>query len=167
MMATPHMVVGAALGRALRRPWLAYPAALASHFLLDTVPHLDAHGMFGTSRGGPTRAEATAAVVDFLVGVLVVVLVARPPRRRVMLLAGLLGILPDLVEYVPPLGPWFQSWAGAHWLVTFHHAIQHNLTPAQWPLGAATQLAVVALSLAVCLSGRRTAPRGQSLEASS
>lgn len=31
MMATPHMLTGAALGRARHRPWLVYPAALASH----------------------------------------------------------------------------------------------------------------------------------------
>lgn len=31
MMATPHMLTGAALRRALHRLWLVYPAALASH----------------------------------------------------------------------------------------------------------------------------------------
>ncbi len=35
MLATPHMCAGAALGAILRRPWLTWPAAFASHFLLD------------------------------------------------------------------------------------------------------------------------------------
>ena len=54
MMATPHMVAGAAIGRLLRRPWLAYPAAFVSHFLLDIVPHIDSHALFGADHGGLT-----------------------------------------------------------------------------------------------------------------
>jgi len=157
MMATPHMMAGAAIGRALRRPWLAYPAALASHFVLDIVPHLDSHGMFGATHGGPTRLEAIAGISDFLVGALLVGLVAsRQRRRRVMVVGGLLGILVDLVEYVPPLGPWLQSWSGAEDLIRFHHGIQHNVTVAQWPLGFATQGVVLAIALALCLRRDRT-----------
>jgi hypothetical protein len=155
MMATPHMVVGAAIGRALPRPWLAYPAAFASHFLLDIVPHIDSHGLFGAGHGGPTRLEAVAGVTDFLVGALVVCLVAkRQPARRVMLGGALFAVLMDLVEYVPPFGPWLRGWAGTAWLTRFHHRIQHNLTPAQWPLGAATQVATLAVALAICLVRR-------------
>jgi len=155
MMATPHMMVGAAIGRVLRRPWAAYPAAFASHFLLDTVPHIDSHVLFGVAHGGPTPLEASAGVTDFLIGALAAGLVAmRRPARRVMLGSALFGILIDLVEYVPPLGPWFQSWAGTAWLSAFHHRIQHNLTPAHWPLGAGTQAATLALALAICLMRR-------------
>jgi hypothetical protein len=153
------MMVGAAIGSVLRRPWAAYPAAFASHFLLDTVPHIDSHTLFGAAHGGPTPLEASAGVTDFLVGSLAVGLLAmKQPARRVMLGSALFAILIDLVEYVPPLGPWFQSWAGAAWLVTFHHRIQHNLTPAHWPLGAGTQSAALALALAICLTRR---PRGE------
>lgn len=157
MMATPHMVAGAAIGRVLRRPWLAYPAAFASHFLLDIVPHLDTHALFGVKYGGPTRLEAAGGIADFLVGTLIVGLVSRRrPDRRVMLGGALFGILIDLVEYVPPFGPWLQHWAGASWLTGFHHGIQHNLTPPHWPLGAGTQVAVLALGLAVCLARRQS-----------
>jgi len=156
MMATPHMVAGAAIGRALRRPWLVYPAAFVSHFLLDFLPHIDSHALFGVTHGGPTRLEAVAGVTDFLVGALVVGLVARRrSRRRVMLGGALSGILMDLAEYVPPFGPKFQHWAGAAWLTGFHQRIQHNLTPAHWPLGAGTQVAALALALAVCLPRRQ------------
>jgi hypothetical protein len=152
------MVVGAAVGRVLRRPWLAYPAAFASHFLLDFVPHIDSHGLFGANHGGPTRWEAAAAVTDFLIGALVVGLaVARRPGRRVMMGAALFGVLVDLLEYVPPLGPWLRNWAGAAWLVGLHHRIQHNLTVAHWPLGAATQAAALGLGLVICLAGRKSA----------
>jgi hypothetical protein len=150
------MVAGAAIGRVLRRPWLAYPAAFASHFVLDIVPHIDSHALFGVKHGGPTRLEAASGVTDFLIGALFVGLVSsRQPSHRVMLGGALFGILIDLVEYIPPFGPWFQNWAGAAWFVGFHHRIQHNLTPAHWPLGAGTQVAVLALALAVCLARRQ------------
>jgi len=166
MMATPHMVAGAAIGRTLRRPWLAYPAAFASHFLFDVVPHIDSHALFGVKHGGPTRLEAAAGVTDFLVGALIVGLVAaRQPSRRVMFGGALFGILMDLAEYVPPFGPWFQNWGGAAWLTGFHHRIQHNLAPAHRPLGAGTQAAVLALGLAVCLAGRRNKPKGVETQA--
>ena len=160
MMATPHMVAGAAIGRVLRRPWLAYPAAFASHFLLDFAPHIDSHALFGRSHGGPTRLEAAAGVTDFLIGALVVgLVVARQPSRRVMIGSALFGILIDLAEYVPPFGPWFQNWAGTEWLTGFHRGIQHNLTPAHWALGAVTQVAALGLGLAVCLAGRKSRRR--------
>jgi hypothetical protein len=155
MMATPHMLAGAALGRVLRRPWLAYPAALASHLLLDAVPHIDAHSLFGVERGGPTRMEAAAAVADFAIGAVLVGALAWRARRPTMTIAAFLAIAMDLVEYVPPVGPWFQQWPTAAGFIRFHHAVQHNLTPAQWPLGAATQAAVSALAIGVCLSGGR------------
>jgi len=160
MMATPHMVAGAAIGRVLRRPWLAYPIAFVSHFLLDTVPHLDSHALFGVKHGAPTPLEAAAGIADFLVGAVVVSLLAvRQPLRRVMLGGALFGVLIDLVEYVPPFGPWFQHWSGAAWLTGFHHRVQHNLTPADWLLGAGTQAAVLALGLAICLLGRQRKER--------
>ena len=167
MMATPHMVAGAAIGRVLRRPWLAYPAAFASHFLLDIVPHIDSHALFGVTHGGPMPLEAAAGIADFLVGALVVNLVAvRQPWRRVMLGAALFGILIDLVEYIPPFGSWFQHWSRAAWLTEFHHRIQHNLTPAHWLLGAGTQAAVLALGLAICLRGRQRKERLEGKQAS-
>jgi hypothetical protein len=158
MMATPHMLAGAAIGKVLRRPWLAWPVAFGTHFLLDFTPHLDEHAMFGVEHGGPTPVEATTAILNFLLGlVLVGWLVWRQPDRRVTLGGAIFAILIDVIEKVPPLGPWSMAWPGTAWLTEFHHAFQHNVTPAQWPLGIGTQVAVVVLSLAVLLS-RRPAP---------
>jgi hypothetical protein len=156
MMATPHMVAGATIGRIARRPWLASPAAVASHFLLDFTPHLDPHGLFGVPHGGPTRLEVTAGIADFVIGALLVgVLSVRQRHRGVMLGGALFGILIDLLEDVPPVGPWFKTWTGAAWLVGFHHGLQHNVSPAHWPLGFGTQAILLAICIPVCLHRRR------------
>jgi len=81
----------------------------------------------------------------------------RSYEDSVMLGGALFGILLDLIEYVPPIGPWLQHWSGAAWLTGFHHSIQHNLIPAHWPLGGGTQAAVLAVGLAICLVQSRRA----------
>lgn len=102
--------------------------------------------------GGPTRPEAIAGLSDLLVGSLAVALVAwRRPHRRVMVLGGLLAVLVDLVKYLPVVGPRLARTPSLHSFVLFHHGIQHNVAPAQWPLGFGTQVVVVGLALAVCL----------------
>lgn len=40
MLTTPHLLVGAAIGAQFNNPYIVVPAAVASHFVLDSVPHL-------------------------------------------------------------------------------------------------------------------------------
>jgi len=152
MTATPHILAGAVIGKVLRRPWLAWPVAFVSHFLLDFIPHLDSHAIYGVEQGGPTAPEAALGILNFTFGaVLIVWLVRRQPDRRVVLGGALFGILIDLIENIPLLGASFRTWPGTAWLSVFHHSFHHNVTPAQWPLGIATQLVVVAIALWFCL----------------
>jgi hypothetical protein len=44
MTATNHALTGALIGLSLGSPWLALPAAFASHFVLDAVPHFGFKG---------------------------------------------------------------------------------------------------------------------------
>jgi hypothetical protein len=134
---------------------LAWPTAFLSHFLLDYVPHLDSHALFGRP-GGLTFPETIMGLIDGLVGIgLVLWIVRGQPARRVMLGAATFAILIDVLDNALPWGAWFRVWSGTAWLSAFHHGFQHNLTPAQWPLGVVTQGAVVALALWICLRGRR------------
>lgn len=162
MMATPHMMAGAAIGRALHRPWLAWPVAFASHFLLDATPHVDSHTFYGVETGGPTVPEAAIGIADFVAGaVLIGWLVRRHSDRRVVLGGALFGILIDLIADTPLLGPWLDSWPGTAWVGAFHHGIQPRLGPADWLLGFGTQLIVIAVALYAIVLWRdpTTAPR--------
>lgn len=91
---TPHLVVGAAIGARLRRPGLALPAAFASHFVLDTVPHFD----IGWINGPNLSAAIDAALGAVLCGVLVWSAGTWAP-----FIAALAAVLPDapgIKEYV-------------------------------------------------------------------
>lgn len=147
MLATAHIIAGAAVGKTLRPAWVALPVAFGSHFLLDNIPHLDSHALFGAP-DRITRPEAIMALADVLVGsALVLWAVWRQQGRGVMLLAALLASVIDLVDNVPPYSGWFRGCAATSWLSAFHHGFQANLPPAQWPLGFSTQAAVVAIAL--------------------
>ena len=91
MLVTNHVLSGAAIGAAVRRPAPAFALAVASHFALDAAPHW---GKFG--RG---RKYLRVAVSDGLVGLAVMgTMTALAPRgRRAAVLAGMAGAaLPDL-----------------------------------------------------------------------
>lgn len=148
MMATPHMLTGAAIGMALhRRPALALSAAFASHFVLDAVPHLDSHALYGVDGSGPTPMEAGIGIADFtLAWVVIAILVRSRPWRGVALAGAFFGILIDLVNAIPPWGPWFSTWPGTAWLHKFHHGIQPHVAPDQWLLGFGTQAVVIGVT---------------------
>jgi len=159
MLATPHMITGAAIGKVTRRLWIALPVAFVSHFALDFIPHLDSHGLFGIKGGGPTHAEAAMAILDTVVGIaLVLWAVGRQPGRRTMILAALFAAVIDLADNVPPWGPYFQAWPGTAWLSAFHHGHSHGLTAEHWLLGLSTQIAVTAIALWIVLA-RKSAGR--------
>ena len=91
MLVTNHVLSGAAIGAAVRRPVPSFALGVASHFALDAVPHW---GKFGDRRG-----YLRVAVSDGLVGLAAMgTMTAMVPRsRRVSVLAGMAGAaLPDL-----------------------------------------------------------------------
>jgi hypothetical protein len=149
MIIAPHALTGAAIATRVRRPWLAILAAFGSHFLLDYVPHIESTTLFQIG-GGPAWAVLTVEAVDFLVTVgLLAWAVPGRPEWRIMLLAAFAGILIDLVESVPGGEAWFSTWGGTSWLYSFHRGFHHNVPHEQWPLGVATQAAVIVIALLV------------------
>jgi hypothetical protein len=170
MLATPHLLTGTAIAAVLRRPLLAWPTAFASHFVLDFVPHLDSHALFGTAQGGPTGPEVAMAVLDTLVGIALVAasisvaLRNHDPRsasapRRLMAGGAFFALMIDLMQNIDPWAAWFRQWPGMASLESFHHGFQHNVTPADWPLGFGTQAVVTALALCVIGHGSRRIDR--------
>ncbi|MGA8210592.1 MAG: hypothetical protein WB441_03305 [Nocardioidaceae bacterium] len=85
MLVTNHVLSGAMIGHALRRPTAAFTAGVLSHLLLDSVPH------WGVDR--PIRELLHVAVPDGLIGagVMGVITAATPAPRRGAVLAGMAG----------------------------------------------------------------------------
>lgn len=149
MISTAHIAVGAGIGGSRLRAGAAVALAVVSHFVLDHIPHLDWNQLYRTGViSYPTRMSL--AVADMLLGfALIAVLAWRHPRRWIVLAAAACAIAPDAIFNA---GPWSVRICQIPWLTPiadFHHAVQNNVQPGHWVLGAATQLAVVVVSLAL------------------
>ena len=91
MLLTNHVLSGALIGALARRPLPAFAAGVASHFVLDAVPHW--------GDWGSLRRFLRVAVADGLVSLAVAgtLAAASPSERRLAVLAGMAGAaLPDL-----------------------------------------------------------------------
>jgi hypothetical protein len=124
MLITNHVLSGAVIGAAVRRPVPAFVLGVTSHFVLDTVPHwgdwVD-HQQF-----------MRVAVRDGLIGLATIGLCAAvtPPSARVSVLAGMAGAaLPDLDK---PSRVWFGWSPFPRPVDEFHAAIQHEAQERAW-----------------------------------
>jgi hypothetical protein len=145
MLVTNHVLSGALIGAAVRRPLPAAALGVASHFVLDTVPHW---GKFG---GG--RRMLRVAVPDGLTGLAVIgTFTAIAPReKRLSVLAGMLGAaFPDLDKPSRVFfgrSPFPRAWD------RFHAGIQDE-APGRFHYEVAAGLILGAAALAVVRSRR-------------
>ncbi|MBI4057799.1 hypothetical protein HY405_00570 [Candidatus Microgenomates bacterium] len=143
MVEVPHVLVGAAIAAKVGNPALALPLALASHFVLDLVPHwnpsiytqLNKEGRVAPQTMRLILADSVLAVV---VGVTIALLFLPDVGRALIVLVGsFLGVLPDVLE-IP-----YYFWNIKHPLmvryVEFNHSLQTN---APFVPGIATQIVV-------------------------
>ena len=146
MLLTNHVVSGALIGALARRPLPAFAAGVASHFVLDAVPHW--------GDWGSRRRFLRVAVADGLVSLAVAgaLAAAAPPARRAAVLAGMAGAaLPDADK---PAKLWF-GWSPFPAPVDrFHSRIQREA----WHRGYVELLAAAALVPAALAALRGSAP---------
>ena len=138
VLLTNHVLSGALIGALTRRPLPAFAVGVASHFVLDAVPHW--------GKWGSRRRFLRAAVPDGLASLAVMgtLAVVSPADRRPAVLAGMAGAaLPDLDK---PAWLWF-GWSPFPAAVNrFHARIQREAAGrAHLELLAAGGLAAAAL----------------------
>ncbi len=113
MTLASHAVAGASAAIIFRRhPWLGLAAALASHFLLDAIPHW--HYVIPLKRNGKWKSEKFAwdadvrntflrTGADSLSGTaiaLILVLLVSPEDWLWALSGAVLGVLPDFLQFL-------------------------------------------------------------------
>jgi hypothetical protein len=118
VLLTNHVLSGALIGGLIRRPAPAFAVGVASHFVLDAMPHW---GQWGSQ-----QRFLRVAVPDGLISLAAMGAFAAvsPPGRRLAVLAGMTGAaLPDMDK---PTNLWFgwSPWPGA--VNRFHSRIQHE-----------------------------------------
>jgi hypothetical protein len=93
MLSTPHLLVGAAIAYSIPEPAVAFPAAFASHFVLDAAPHWD-----GSPQAPFSKKVVGGVVVDYIFGASLIFLITQgDPRQAVAMLGAFLATLPDFI----------------------------------------------------------------------
>lgn len=146
MLLTNHVLSGALIGALARRPLAAFAAGVASHFVLDAVPHW--------GQWGSRRRFLRAAVPDGLVSLAAMgaIAVLSPADRRLAVVAGMSGAaLPDIEK---PTMLWF-GWSPFPRAVDrFHNRIQRE-APGRFHL----ELFAAGVFAAALIAIRRLRPR--------
>lgn len=149
MLETPHVAVGAAIATKIPNPYIAIPLALASHFILDRVPHWNPHFYTETKKyGKPTDKSTFIAIADSVVALglgLTVASHALPNATQfiVIVIACFASVAPDQIKspfffFKDLRKGWLKRW------VTFERSLQVD---APFWEGITTQIAVIAASL--------------------
>lgn len=141
MTATNHALTGALIGLVTGNAWIAVPAALASHFVCDAIPHFDVPGATREKRIGSKlflRVQIIFGAV--MCGLLVGTLASFHPGHWLLAsVCAFVATSPDLLS-IPrfvsvrrgdkdPVHRW--------WLWQFHHRIQWF----ERPIGAVVEIA--------------------------
>jgi hypothetical protein len=138
VLATTHVLTGALIGRAVRRPVRAAALGVASHIALDALPH------WGMWPGTPRMREkflAVAAIDGLTLSVALAVMVRR--GRPAAEIAGALGALVlDMDKPAALLGV-RQLWPDP--IQAVHFGVQRHEQPQRWRI----DVTVAALSVLV------------------
>jgi hypothetical protein len=138
MLSAPHAITGATIGASGAPLTACVPLAVASHFLLDLVPHWQETLPPYT----PHRGTWVRVPVDLVLSVILIrrIARARPKRSRLIWISACGALVPDLDtllyavpglrERVPFIGPYLR----------WHISLQHE-TSSLW--GLAPQIGVV------------------------
>ena len=120
MLETPHALLGAAIAVKLGNPALSIPLALASHFILEKVPHWNPH-LYGEMEkfGKPSPKSTAIAIVDSAVALTCGSLIAFSQLPNLgmtltILFSAFAAVLPDVIEapylYLGYKKPWLKKY---------------------------------------------------------
>lgn len=127
MLGINHTTTAVLIAVTVKQPEIAVPLALASHFVLDVIPH---HGEdLRFERGSANFWPKVAG--DALLSLVVVALavLAWPHQGAIITACALAAILPDLLWPVA----WHVQHKGPLWtFFKFHKGIQHESPKGIW-----------------------------------
>lgn len=148
MLETPHVAVGAAIAAKIH-PALALPAALASHFILDKIPHWNPHAYTEVkTKGRISNSTILISIGDVILALSLGLFIAYQAlpnysHAGVIIAASFLSVLPDVSK-----SPYFffkelRKGRLKEW-VDFERSLQVDTN---FVLGNITQISIIVMSL--------------------
>lgn len=99
MTATNHSLTGAVIALSIANPAIALPAALASHFVLDSMPHFDFGKESGVTKKSRLFRWLLLADMTVALAVIVTSMFLAPHKWLLIGLAAGLAASPDLMWF--------------------------------------------------------------------
>lgn len=145
MLVLPHVATGAAIGALVGDPFIVLPVAVASHFVLDSIPHWQET----MAPYHPTWKTYLRIPIDIglAVGLVVYAVHIQPGNMPAILLGALFASIPDLDVITVKLPALQKGLVKRYW--DWHCRIQREVSSV-W--GVMTQCIV----LAVCIVSIQT-----------
>ena len=137
MTAINHALTGTAIGLLIGEPLLAVPAAVASHFVCDALPH------FGPSMSTTKLFKSTSfrnyLVIEALLcfSVVLTLAIVQPTHWQLAALCAFLAASPDLLW----INPYLKIRHGKHWKLSLYAKFAGGIQWFQRPIGAAVEIA--------------------------
>ena len=130
MFLTNHTLTGLLIGSQITEPLVLAPVALASHFVLDALPH---YGNRDWSVKEPTRAfwAVIAADMSGSLGLVALAVWTFGDLTGPLLIGAFFATLPDLL-YIPRF--LFNGWVPNRAYARFHKWIQWGERPWGWTI---------------------------------
>jgi hypothetical protein len=177
MTVTAHVLIGGAIGMAVGAATsnpttgliASIVAGIASHFVMDTIPHIDHPPAPRVNNNLVwTPSVWVWGVTDSLLALLVTFGFWTSffgfPTLTPFLLGAIGGALPDVIDNIPFWNTWLRRQPGFRQFHGLHDATHHvwhrffkpteDLTwPSWWVIGTVTQVVAVGLSLWYLLKG--------------
>lgn len=149
MLALNHTLVGAAIGSQTDNIPAVIGLALASHFVLDFLPHVDPGTEF--KKGGlKPIIKYFLAIIDVFAALVIITLIlfARPQlNQETMIIGALTALLIDIIFCVPIWEPWVEKTWPLSLIYKFHEDIHKPLQRYQYIIGIPLQLLIIVVSI--------------------
>lgn len=125
MTASNHVLAGALIGVVIKEPALALPAALASHFLLDALPHFGFKNW--SERIKYKKLMKTILLIDGILLLLAITQLIHLNPNWIVFACAALAVSPDLVwiyRYIIPERFGSKEPSRGNFITRFHAGIQ-------------------------------------------
>ncbi|HLC92052.1 MAG TPA: hypothetical protein VJC09_03285 [Candidatus Saccharimonadales bacterium] len=143
MTATNHVLTGIFIANAVQNPWIALPVALASHFVLDAIPHFGMVNIRFDSNYFKVYLLCDMVVAALVLAALVLIM---PQHIWLLMACGILGASPDLM-WIPKFlaANQHKSMPKSGVIRKFHTIIQWFERPIGWVVEVAWFIAMTLL----------------------
>ncbi|HVX48426.1 MAG TPA: hypothetical protein VHA05_03665 [Candidatus Saccharimonadales bacterium] len=147
MTAVNHALTGTAIGLLVGEPLIALPAALASHFVCDALPHFGSNLPLQANLRRNSFRNYLIAEFCLCVSLVIGLAIFRPEHWFLASVCAFLAASPDLLS----INIYLKVRRGEHWKRNAYSRFAHKIQWFEKPIGAVVEAAWFLAAIAVIL----------------